>query len=176
MELGGQSVNMDVISEQRWFFELCLGALGLGKAEIGQIEDVNRSNGEVEATRVYKRVAQPFIQQFEEAFLHICRQFDAFNEMGEPFTPTISFSDPREERAKEQRLMERWKSGTLTLAEFYRRTSDGDVDPEEYEVQIGDETINYAEHPRFVTEALIQDAGEGVDVSADPNDDGDGEE
>lgn len=177
MDMGGTAVNLNVIEEQRWFFFLCLGALGLGKHELGFTEDANRSNGEVESTRVYKRIAGPFINVFEEVFLHVCRQFDAFNEMGEPFTPTISFSDPREERAKEQRLMDRYQNGTLTLEEFYRRTSDGDeVDVEEYTVEIGDDTINYAEHPRWLAQALIQDAGEGVDVDADPGEDEDGEE
>lgn len=177
LELGGQSVNMDVIAEQEWFFYLCLGALGLGKSELGMIEDVNRSNGEIESTRVYKRVAQPFIAQFEEAFLHVCRQFDAFNEMGEPFKPTISFSDPREERAKEQRLMDRYQNGTLTLEEFYRRTSDGDeVEEDQWTVEIGGSELNYGEHPRWVAQALLQDAGDGVAVDDDPQEDDEGEE
>jgi len=49
------------------------------------------------------------------------------------------------------------------------------VEEEQFTVEIGDTEVNYAEHPRWVAQALIQDAGDGVDVS-DPADDGDDSE
>lgn len=173
LDMGGTAVNLNIIEEQKWFFQLCLGALGLGKQELGMIEDVNRSNGEVESTRVYKRVAGPFIKQFEEAFVHICEQFPTYHDLGKPFTPTISFSDPREERAREQRLREMYQAGGLTLREYVRRRGDTDLatDEERYTVEVGGETIDYGGHPRWVAQALLQDAGDGVEVDTEPPDD-----
>lgn len=160
LDMGGTAVNLNVIEEQKWFFQLCLGAVGLGKQELGFIEDVNRSNGEVESTRVYKRVAGPFIAQFEHAFLHVARRFDAFTEMGEPFTPTIKFSDPREERAREQRLREMYQAGGLSLREYVRRRGDTDLaeDPERYTVETSGGTVDYGAHPRWVAQKLLDGA------------------
>lgn len=178
IDMGGQSINLNVIEEQRWFFFLCLGCLGLGKAELGFIEDANRSNGEVESTRVYKRVAEPFIEKFEGAFSHIASQFDAYNELGEPFQPTISFSDPREERAREQRLREMYQAGGLTLREYVRRRGDTDLatDDERYTVEVGGEVVDYGDHPMWVAKALLSEAGADVDVEDDAPEDEDGEE
>lgn len=157
IELGGTAVNLNVIEEQRWFYELCLGALGLGKAEVGMIEDVNRSNGEIEATRVYKRVTGPFAQQFEGALYHLCQQFDAYHQLGEPFTPKLVFSDPREERAREERLRSMYQAGGLSLREYVRRRGDDDLasDEDRYTVEIGGERVSYGDHPRWVAERLV---------------------
>jgi hypothetical protein len=178
LDMGGTAVNLNIIEEQKWFFHMCLGALGLGKAEVGLIEDVNRSNGEVEATRVYKRVAGPFINQFEHAFLKVARQFDAFNELGEPFTPTLSFTDPREERAKEKRLREQLQSGAITPIQYARRTGDQEVaeDADEWTIELAGETINYGEHPMWVTKRLMSAAaGDGVDTDGAPDGENEGD-
>ena len=170
LELGGQAVNLDLIQEQKWFFQMCLGSLGLGKAEVGLIEDVNRSNGEIEATRVYKRVAGPFIDQFANAMRKVCDQFDAYRELGRPFVPTIVLSDPREERAKEERLRDQYKAGTLTLRQYARRTGDTEIaeDDDEWQVELNGETVNYGDHPRWVVERLFAAAGAGD--APDPGD------
>ena len=161
LDMGGTAINLDIIQEQQWFFEMCLGALGLGKAEVGLIEDVNRSNGEVEATRVYKRVAGPFIDQFESAFKKVCDQFTAYTELGRPFKPTIVLSDPREERAKEERLRKQLQAGAITPRQYARRTGDTDIaeDDDRWQVEIDGETINYGDHPRWITERLLSEAG-----------------
>jgi hypothetical protein len=166
VELGGKAVNLDVIQEQQWFFEMCLGALGLGKAEVGMIEDVNRANGEIEAERVYKRVGQSFGKQFEKVFMHIARQFDAFTELGEPFTPTLAYTDPRAEQAKQERLRKEWEAGKLTLRQYVRRAGDEDIaeDEDEYTVTLDGETINYGDHPKWVATRLLSAAG-----AAEPN-------
>lgn len=163
IDMGGTAVNLNIIQEQEWFFFLCLGSLGLGKQELGFIEDVNRSNGEVEATRVYKQVTGPFVNQFEEAMLKVCRQFDAFRALGEPFTPTLSFSDPREERAREQRLREQYQQNVITLEQYINRAPVDDLadDTDDYVVEVAGTTINYAEHPKWVAQALINTAAGG---------------
>jgi hypothetical protein len=178
LDMGGTSVNLNVIEEQRWFFFLCLGALGLGKHELGFTEDANRSNGEIESSRIYKRITGPFVNQFEDAFLKIARQFEAFEEMGEPFTPTIKFSDPREERAREERLRSMYQSDGLTLREYVRRRGDEDLatDEERYTVEIGGEVIDYGEHPKYVSKALLSQAGADVDVEDNPEDEDSDEE
>jgi Arc/MetJ family transcription regulator len=159
--MGGTAINLDVIQEQQWFYELCLGSLGLGKAEVGMIEDVNRANGEIEADRVYKRVGQAFGKQFERAFLHIARQFDAFTELGEPFTPTLAHSDPRAEAAKQERLREEYEAGKLTLRQYVRRAGDDDVadDPDQFTAEINGTTIDYGAHPKWVARRLMSAAG-----------------
>jgi len=160
VEMGGQSVNLDVIQEQEWFYQLCLGAVGLGKAEVGLIEDVNRANGEIEASRVFKRVTGPFAAQFANAFTHIARQFDVYNALDQPFDIRLAFTDPREERAREQRLREMFQSGGLTLREYVRRRGDGDLadNEERYTVTIDGETVDYGAHPRWVARELLAEA------------------
>jgi len=161
IEMGGQAVNLNLIEEQRWFFFLCLGALGLGKSELGFVEDTNRANGEIEATRVFKRVTKPFAAQFEQAFLHIARQFDAFKRLNQPFTPALEFTDPREKRAKEERLRQNFQAGVLSLREFLRRTGNQDLaqDAERFVVEVGDTEINYGDHPQWVVRRLFSAAG-----------------
>jgi len=165
LDMGGTAVNLNVIEEQKWFFQLCIGALGLGKQEFGMIEDVNRSNGEVEATRVYKRVTGPFIDQFSQAMRRIAEQFDAYTALGKPFVPTISFSDPREERAREQRLREMYQAGGLTLREYVRRRGDEDLaeDDERFMVEINGQTVDYGDHPLWVAKRMVTESMEGTD-------------
>jgi hypothetical protein len=172
LDLGGTAVNLNIIEEQRWFFFLCLGSLGLGKQELGFVEDVNRSNGEVEATRVYKRVTGPFINQFERAMKHVAEQFDSYNRLGQPFTPTISFSDPRQEHAERERLRKDYQSGALSLRQYVRRRGDSDLaeDDDRYRVEIAGETVDYGDHPKWVAERLLSAAaGEEVDVDGEPD-------
>lgn len=161
IEMGGTAINLDVIQEQQWFYQMCLGALGLNKAEVGMVEDVNYSNGEVQAEMVYKKVAGPFGKQFEEAFLHIARQFEAFNRLGEPFTPSIAHSDPKAERARQERLRQEYEAGKLTLRQYVRRAGDEDIadDPDEYTVTVDGQTIDYGSHPKWVAQRLMSQLG-----------------
>jgi hypothetical protein len=161
LDMGGSAINLNIIEEQKWFFQMCLGALGLGKAEVGLIEDVNRSNGEVEATRVYKRVAGPFIDQFSDAMREVCDQFDPYRDLGRPFVPTIVLSDPREERAKEERLRKQLEAGAITPRQYARRTGDEDIaeDDDRWRVDVGGETINWGDKPMWVAKRLFSQAG-----------------
>jgi hypothetical protein len=169
VEMGGTAINLDVIQEQQWFFQMCLGALGLGKAEVGMIEDVNRANGKIEADRVYKRVAGPFGKQFERAFLHVARQFDTFTELGEPFTPTLAYSDPRAEQARQERLRKEYEAGRLTLRQYVRRAGDEDIaaDDDQYTVTVNGQTVDYGSHPKWVAQRLMSQLG-ATDPEAGP--------
>ena len=160
VEMGGTSVNLDILGEQEWFFQLCLASLGLGKAELGLIEDVNRSNGEIEASRIYKRVTGPFAKQFENGFRHVASQFEVYTDLEDPFDIKLRFTDPREERAREERLREMWLAGGLSLREYVRRRGDEDLadDDDRFTVEIGDRTIDYGAHPKFVVEHLLAEA------------------
>ena len=186
VEMGGTAINLDVISEQEWFFQMCLMSLGLNKAEFGMVEDVNYSNGEVQADMVFKKLGQPFGKQFEEAFLHIARQFDVFTELGEPFTPTIAHSDPKAERAKQERLRQEYEAGKITLRQYVRRAGDPEIadDEDEFTVELSGETIDYGGHPKWVAQRLLSAAGatapdepaasaEGGSESESESDDGD---
>jgi hypothetical protein len=127
IEMGGTAINLDIIQEQEWFFQMCLMSLGLNKAEMGMVEDVNYSNGEIQADMVIKKVAGPFGKQFEEAFLHVARRFDAFNELGEPFTPALVNTDKRAELAKRERLTSELQAGAITPRQFSRRLDNEDI-------------------------------------------------
>lgn len=178
VEMGGTAINLDVIQEQQWFFQMCLGSLGLGKAEVGMIEDVNRANGKIEADRVYKRVAGPFGKQFEQAFLHIARQFDIFTELGEPFTPTLAYTDPRAEAQRQEQLRKEFEAGTITLRQYHRRAGDEDLaeDDDQYRVDVNGTTVDYGDHPWPVAKRLLSAAGAtDPDASAPADGDGGGE-
>ncbi|WP_435065880.1 hypothetical protein [Halobaculum sp. EA56] len=170
IELGGTAVNLNIIEEQKWFFQMCLASLGLGKQELGFIEDVNRSNGEVESTRVFKRIAGPFAKQFENAFQHIAEQFDVYTALEDPFSIRIRFSDPREERAREQRLRDMYQAGGLTLRQYIRRRGDEDLADADLSVEINGETVDYGDHPKHVVDALLRDARTDEDADADMTD------
>jgi len=172
LELGGTAINLDVIQEQQWFFSMCLGAVGLGKAEVGLIEDVNRANGEVESSRVAKRVLSPFTEKFASAFMEVADQFDAYGSLGRPFKPTISHSDMRAERAKEERLRKQLQAGAITPRQYARRTGDTELaeDADEWTIELAGETINYGNHPKWVTTRLMSAAaGDGVDADGQPD-------
>jgi len=172
IELGGTAVNLNIIEEQRWFFNMCLASLGLGKQELGFIEDVNRSNGEVESSRIYKRITGPFAKQFESAFRHVARQFDVYNALDQPFDIRLRFSDPREERAREQRLREMYQAGGLTLRQYVRRRGDEDLADNDMMVELNGETIEYGDYPKHVVDALLREARSDSDADADMGDEG----
>jgi len=173
IEMGGTAINLDVISEQEWFFKMCLMSLGLNKAEVGMVEDVNYSNGEVQSEMVYKKVGQPFGKQFEQAFLKVARQFDVFTELGEPFTPTLANSDPKAERARQERLREEYQNGVITLRQFHRRTGNEDIaeDDDQYTTTINGEEVSYGDDPLWVAKRKFSALG-----ATDPEQGGGGDE
>jgi hypothetical protein len=155
LDLGGTAVNLNIIEEQRWFFNMCLGALGLGKHELGFTEDANRSNGEVEATRIYKRIAGPFSKQFQGAFTHVARQFDVYNALDDPFDIRLDFTDPREQHAREDRFRQQYQTGLRTFNDFQELVGN---DPGEMDttVEIADGVeIDYGDKPKPVVESLM---------------------
>lgn len=162
IEMGGTAINLNVIEEQKWFLQLCLAAFGLGKAEIGLIEDVNRANGEIEQSRIFKRVTGPFAKELSRAFGHIADQFEVYRQLDRPFDIRLRFSDPREERAREQRLREMYQAGGLTLRQYARRRGDEDVADNEMTVEIGGEEIDYGDLPLPVLEHKLRDARASV--------------
>ncbi len=174
IELGGTAVNLNIIEEQRWFFQMCLASLGLGKQELGFIEDVNRSNGEVESSRIYKRITGPFAKQFQKAFEHIASQFDVYQGLNDPFDIKLRFSDPREERAREQRLREMYEAGGLTLRQYIRRRGDEDLADNEMTVEMNGEAIDYGDLPKWVAEHKLREARADSDADKDIQDGDDG--
>ena len=177
IEMGGTAINLNVIEEQKWFLQLCLASIGLGKQEIGLIEDVNRSNGEVESARVFKRVTGPFAKQIENAFRHIAEQFDVYNALDQPFDIKLRFSDPREERAREERLRKMYQAGGLTLRQYARRRGDEDLADNEMAIELNGQEVVYGDHPKWVAQELLAEARSDPDASpADDQEDGDDED
>lgn len=166
LDLGGTAVNLNIIEEQRWFFNMCLGALGLGKHELGFTEDANRSNGQIEATRIYKRISGPFSKQFEGAFEKVAKQFDAYTALEDPFDIRLRFSDPREERAREERLRKMYQQDGLTLRQYVRRRGDEDLAEEDMTVELNGQVIDYGDYPKSVVDHLLREARSDPDPDA----------
>lgn len=171
VEMGGTAINLDVIEEQKWFLQLCLAAVGLGKSEIGMIEDTNRANGEVEQTRVFKRVTGPLEKQFAGAFRHIAQQFEVYNALDRPFDIRLRFSDPSEERARAKRLRDEYQAGTLTLRQVARRRGDAELADNEMAVEVNGETIEYGDLPLWVAQEKLRAARAGVPEDAPEEED-----
>lgn len=171
IEIGGSALNLDVIGEQQWFLQLVLAAFGLNKAEIGLVEDVNRSEGDNQLSIVHKRVTEPLIDTLAAAITtQVFPKFESYQALPDDqrFALRIRHSDPRQEREREAHLRQRYEAGALTYHEYRQKLGE---DPGDTVVEIDGTEVDYGEHPRFVTEQLIQDARGGQD-----GDGGDGED
>lgn len=157
IEMGGTSLNLDVIAEQKWFLQLCLAAFGLNKQEIGLVEDVNRAEGDNQLSIVHKRVTKGFLETLEGAVTtQVFRQFDSYTALPDDqrFSLKLSHSDPRQERAREEHLRERYESGTLTYNEYRQLLGE---DPDDTFVEIEGSEIDYGAHPKWVIQEQIRD-------------------
>lgn len=178
VEMGGTAIDLNVIEEQKWFLQLCWGAVGLNKHEIGLIEDVNRNTAEQQSTVIYKRVTLPLTRTIEQAVeRQILEQFEVYRALDRPFSFALNHSDPARERQREQDLIERYEKGTISYAEFRRQIGE---EPEDTEVELPNgETFDYGPHPKNITEILINayKSSSGPDDPDDPIDgEGEGDE
>ncbi|WP_395166347.1 hypothetical protein [Natrinema pallidum] len=174
VEMGGTALNLDIIGEQQWFLQLCLAAFGLTKGEIAMTEDVNRNTADAELSIVHKRVTQGFLETLEDAITtQVFRQFESYQALPDDqrFSLKLSHSDPRQERAREEHLRERYEAGTLPLNEYLQQLGE---DPGETTVEIAGVEIDYGEHPKYIIEQLIRDARGGSDDSGGDTGDGGG--
>ncbi|MDQ2052848.1 hypothetical protein RBH26_20615 [Natronolimnohabitans sp. A-GB9] len=172
IEMGGTALNLDIIGEQKWFLQLCLAAFGLTKGEIALTEDVNYNTADAELSIVHKRVTQGFLETIEDAVTtQVFLQFESYQELPEEqrFSLKLAHSDPRQERAREEHLRERYEAGALPLNAYLQKLGEETGDTT---VEIAGVEIDYGEHPKYVTEALIRDArgGQGEEDSGDDND------
>ena len=167
IEMGGTALNLDIIGEQKWFLQLVLAAFGLTKGEIAMTEDVNRNTADAELEIVHKRVTGGFINTITEAVTNqVFRQFEAYQALPDDqrFALDIRYTDPRQERLREQHLRERYEAGGLTYAEYRQQLGE---DPGDAVVQIGDEEVDYGGLPLPVLEHKLRDARSDPDANAD---------
>jgi phage portal protein BeeE len=158
VEVGGSAVDLNVIEEQKWFIQLVAAAFGIPKTELGLVEDVNRNTSEAQLETIHKRVTQPLTETIGQAFTRqLLPQFDLYQSLDQPFDVRLQFSDPRQERAREEHLRGRWESGLATYREVRNEIGEGDPD-DETTVEIGGQTVDYGEHPRPVVESLLINA------------------
>jgi len=158
VEVGGSAVDLNVIEEQKWFMRLVAAAFGIPQSEIGMIEDVNRSEGTNQLSVVHKRVTEPLSKTIGQALSRqFLPQFDLYRSLGQPFDVALRFSDPRQERAQEEFVRQRYNDGLATYREVRNEIGEGDPD-DDTTVTINGQTIDYGEHPRPVVEALLIDA------------------
>jgi|APHM01.1.fsa_nt_gi Phage portal protein. len=158
VEVGGSAVDLNVIEEQKWFMRLCAAAFGIPQTELGMVEDVNRAEGDNQLSLVHKRVTRPLAKTISQAISRqLLPQFDLYRELDRPFDVDLRFSAPRQERAQEAHLRERWQAGLATYNEIRGEIGVGDPD-DDTTVQVGDAEIDYGEHPRQIVESLLIDA------------------
>jgi phage portal protein BeeE len=158
VEVGGSAVDLNVIEEQKWFLRLCAAAFGIPQTELGMVEDVNRAEGDNQLSLVHKRVTGPLAKTIGQALTRqLLPQFDLYQSLDRPFSVELKFSDPRQERAQESFVRERWNAGLATYQEVRNDIGEGDPD-DETTVTINGTTIDYGEHPQHVVEALLVDA------------------
>ncbi|MFD1512454.1 phage portal protein [Halomarina rubra] len=161
IEMGGTAVNLDVIEEQRWFINLVLGAFGIPKQELALVDDVNRNTSEAQASMIYRRVTRPLADAICDAVTNqVFARFDAYESLGRPFGLDITYSDPEQERAREEQLRERFTSGALPYAEYRQQLGE---DPGDTTIEVNGETVDYGDVPFPLVKALIGDAHNGDD-------------
>jgi len=167
IEMGGTALNLDIIGEQKWFLQLVLAAFGLTKGEIAMTEDVNRNTADAELEIVHKRVTGGFIETIADAVTtQVFRQFEAYRALPDDqrFGLDIRYTDPRQERLREQHLRERYEAGGITYTEYRQQLGE---DPGDAVVQIGDEEIDFGSLPRPVLEHKLRDARSDPDANSD---------
>jgi phage portal protein BeeE len=158
VEVGGSAVDLNVIEEQKWFMRLCAAAFGIPQSELGMIEDVNRSEGDNQLSVVHKRVTEPLADTIGQGLSRqLLPQFDLYRQLDQPFDVSLKFSDPRQERAHEEFVRQRYSDGLATYREVRNEIGEGEPD-DDTTVTINGQTIDYGEHPRPVIEALLVDA------------------
>jgi len=175
IEMGGTALNLDVIGEQKWFLQLVLACFGLTKGEIAMTEDVNRNTADAELEIVNKRVTGGFINTIAgAATTQIFRRFDAYQALpsDQQFALDIRYTDPRQERLREQHLRERYEAGGLTYVEYRQQLGE---DPGDTVVEIGDDPVDFGDLPLPVLEHKLRDARSDQDADSDDQDDNDEE-
>lgn len=182
IDIGGTAINLDIIEEQKWFLQLCWGSLGLNKAEIGLIEDVNRSANAEQSQTIYKRITMPVTTTIEQAVnRQIFSQFDAYNSLDTPFKFHLDHADPVRERQRQERLNNRWENGSVSFNEQATRRGE---DPGDTEVTLPNgEEFDYGPHPKYIGKILINaykangmmGGDQGNEPGADPGPDVDPE-
>jgi phage portal protein BeeE len=158
VEVGGSAVDLNILEEQKWFMQLCAAAFGIPKTELGIVEDVNRAEGDNQLSIVHKRVTGPLAETIGQALSRqVLPQFDLYRQLDQPFDVRLQFSDPRQERAREEFVRDRYSDGLATYREVRSEIGAGDPD-DDTTVEINGTTIDYGEHPQPVVEALLIDA------------------
>jgi len=158
VEVGGTAVDLNVIEEQKWFMKLVAAAFGIPPTEIGMLGDANRNEGSNQLSIVHKRVTSPLAKTIGQALTRqFLPQFDLYGQLDQPFDVALKFSDPRQERANEEFVRQRWSDGLATYREVRSEIGEGEPD-DDTSVTINGTTIDYGEHPRHVVEALLIDA------------------
>lgn len=172
VEVGGSAVDLNVVEEQKWFLQLVMAAFGITKTELAMDEQVNYETSEAMLTVVGKRVTKPLSRTISQAIRRqLLPQFEVYKQLDQPFDVELRYTDPRQERADEQQARERYKDGAITYRE-YRELVGDDMSDVETVVEIGGATIDYGEYPKYIVDALLQDASSAE--PAGPGGDGDG--
>ena len=169
VEVGGSAVDLSHIEEQQWFLQLCMAAFGVPKTELGMDDQVNYSTSESELQVVAKRVTSKVAPTIANALeRQLLPQFGLYQRLDQPFGVELRYTDPREERAHEEWLLEQYVKGAITYRELREGLGD-DMSDEDTVVEINGTEIDYGSHPKPVVQALLADA-RSDDAAPSPSD------
>lgn len=158
IEVGGSAVDLSHIEEQQWFLNLCMAAFGVPKTELGMDDQVNYSTSESELQVIAKRITSKIAPTIATAIeRQLLPQFDLFQTLDQPFGVDLRYTDPREERAEEERARQQYKDGVITYREYRERQGD-DMSDVDTTVMLNGQEIDYGAYPRPVVESLLTDA------------------
>lgn len=149
--MSGDAISLDAVKEEEWFLRLCGALVGVSPQELGLIKDVNRSTAQQQGSQMFKRLVQPITETVCKAVTNQWfKQFDLYNEMGQPFRMDIVHSDPEQERREEKDSRERYAEGVTTLNEHRATIGLNPIEtvvtmPDGREIAIGDLPRTHAE-------------------------------
>jgi phage portal protein BeeE len=158
IEVGGSAVDLSHIEEQQWFLQLCMAAFGVPKTELGMDDQVNYSTSESELQVIAKRITSKIAPTIATAIeRQLLPQFDLFQSLDQPFGVDLRYTDPREERAEEERARQQYKDGVITYREYRERQGD-DMSDVDTTVMLNGQEIDYGAYPKHVVGAMLADA------------------
>ena len=170
--VGGEVADLEALSQQQWYWQLVLAAIGLNQSEINMVESSGfaKENPTLQKM-VYKNVTKPYLRAImDPQNRHVLpRMATGFGVESLPFDVELERFDPVHEQIERDQQLEEWSAGELSLAEL--RGADG-KDTEEYPIEIAGTELDIARTPRYVVEQLV--SLESPDPLGTGNGNGDG--
>lgn len=182
--VGGEVVDLDAIAEQKWYFKLVFAAAGLNANEVGIL--VGEDSGFAKETpaqvrQIFKKVTKPYKSAIMDPQRQVRDRILEGVDASIDATLTIDLErfDPLQEQVEREEMLTEWDRGIPSLNEMRSATG---REATEIPLEIGGETVDLADVPKYGVEKLAQiespdplsNAGGGQQEAVTPTD-GEGE-